>query len=103
MISEAEWKRHVISIATLCGWKCCHVSPAMTKRGKWTTPTSVKGWPDWCMYRPGDFLFAELKSDIGVLSVEQNAVLADLKAAGVDVYCWAPRDREHVERRLGVV
>lgn len=99
-MSEMEWARKVRDLAETCGWRCCHVAPSMTRRGKWTTATSVVGWPDLALYRPGDFLFAELKTDVGKLSAEQETVIADLRAAGVEVCVWKPKHWSSVVDRL---
>ena len=88
--SERDFQRDVESSAKLFGWETCHVAPGMTLRGKWTTPTSVPGWPDLMLYRPGEFLMAELKVDDGKLSKEQVAVIAALRAAG-ETMPWIAR------------
>ena len=89
-MSEAVWQRQFIELAETCGYTVNHNYRSKVAKGAWRTTTTVKGWPDLCCYKPGDFLFVELKADNGSLSVEQNTVLADLSAAGVDVYVYAP-------------
>lgn len=99
-MTEAEWLKAVVELAETAGYQTCHVAPSMTRRGKWTTATSVAGWPDLALYRPGDFLMAELKTDVGKLRPAQEVVIADLRAAGVDVHVWAPRHWPQVVERL---
>lgn len=97
MTTEAAFQAQVIELATLCGWESMHVrrTRGRTRRGvKWLTATSVDGWPDVVLWRPGEFLMVELKTDKGRLTAEQAAVHRSLRAAGVDVRVWRPRHWE---------
>ena len=48
------------------------VRPSVGRRGgrpAWQTTTSIAGWPDLaCLWRPGQLLLVELKTDRGRLS-----------------------------------
>lgn len=53
---------------------------------------SKAGFPDLVMAGPGGVLFAELKTDRGRVSPEQNEWLNRLTAAGATAVVWRPRD-----------
>jgi hypothetical protein len=91
-MSEAELSDSVIELGHLFGWRLAHFRPARTARG-WVTPVAAdgKGYPDLCMVRDR-IVFAELKSDNGALTVEQQDWLHALGAAGVERYVWRPSD-----------
>ena len=96
-ISESEWQREVIAIAHAGGWSVMHVRRS---RSSHLTATSLAGWPDLVLFRPGRLLFRELKRDGGKLRPEQAEVLDGLAAAGADVDVWRPADRAKVEATL---
>ena len=76
----------------LYGWRGMHVGPLKTSHG-WRTPTRGDlgdGWPDLMLARPGRLIAAELKRETGELTEAQLAVLALLRSAGVETYCWRP-------------
>ena len=101
-MTEAEWQQQVTDLAHLAGWRVNHhrPTPAGRDRTRHTTATTIPGWPDLTLFRPGALLFRELKTDTGRLSNEQRQVLGDLKAAGADVGVWRPRDFADVQRTL---
>jgi len=68
----------------------------MKQSGRWVTAVSGDGvgWPDYFCVKGPRALAIELKSDSGKLTVDQSAWLLDLKAAGVEAYCFRPRDWE---------
>lgn len=99
--SEAGFHSAVIDLAALRGWQVMHVRRSVTgERGQWATTTSVAGWPDLVLWRPGQLLFRELKTDRGQLTADQAEVLRSLAAAGADVGVWRPRDWDNVAERL---
>lgn len=104
-VSEQDFQAQVLEAARHLGWETMHVRKALGGRGKqgWVTPTSVKGWPDAVLWHPGGYgcLFAEFKSETGVLSDEQERVLDSLRAAGLEVHVWRPSDWSQIEARLG--
>lgn len=101
-VTEAGFQAQVIGLAGLCGWQVMHVR--RTTRGRlddrWTTATSIKGWPDLVLWRPGEILFRELKTDKGRATNEQMDVLDSLEAAGCDVGVWRPKDWPAIESAL---
>ena len=103
-ITEDQFQSTVIEAAQALGWKVAHFRPAKTDKG-WRTPVQAdgKGFPDLVMVRTHDgrIIFAELKSDEGKLSDDQQDWLNSLDATGkVEVFTWRPRDWDEIERIL---
>lgn len=101
--SEASFQSWVIDVARIYGWLVMHSRPAMKKDGSYSTAiTGDKGWPDISLCHPtrGEFIVAELKSDIGKVSAEQQVWIDALHKAGVRVDVWRPRNSDHVLRIL---
>ena len=90
---EESFQSWIIQIAKLNGWRYYH-----TRR----SDRSVKGFPDLVLIRPnyGDLVYAELKHGKNLASPEQRGWLADLVAAGAEVYLWYPRDMDDIQKRL---
>lgn len=94
-MSEAELQSQVLDIARMYGWRIHHSRPAQERSGKWSTPlTGDAGLPDLILAHHSQrrLLFRELKSQKGKLSDEQEAWIATLAAAVVDVGVWRPID-----------
>lgn len=96
-MTERQWQRFVMDLASLNGWMVAHFRPALTAAGNWVTPVSGdgKGFPDLVLVRER-VVYAELKTDTGRLSLEQELWLDALSAAGADARVWRPRDEEEV-------
>lgn len=102
-ITEPMWQQQVVELAHLCGWSVLHVRRSIGRRGgqqAWQTTTSIKGWVDLLMWRPGQIIAAEPKREKGRLTDEQRECLASLAAAGVPVYVWRPSDFDQVREVL---
>ena len=95
--TEAQFQTWVSRIARQAGWMVYHTKLS------WG---STKGFPDLVLLRAGRLIFAELKSDHGCASPEQERWLAELRATGAEVYLWRPAQVEDVFRcltaRIGV-
>lgn len=100
--TEAEWQEHVIEAAHLFGWRHLHVRRSIGKGRKWTTATNVRGWPDLFLWNETQrrTMAVELKSATGVVEPDQEAVLASLAAAGLEVHVWRPADLDDALRAL---
>jgi hypothetical protein len=87
----------VIDMAHLFGWRVAHFRKVQT-HGRWMTAVAAdgKGFPDLVLAKLGRVIFAELKTDKGRLSVEQELWLKELP----DCVVWRPRDWEQIERVL---
>jgi hypothetical protein len=99
---EAQFKNAVIEIAQRYGWFVHHDLPAMNKRGKWATHIQGdSGFPDLVLVNPkGVLVFAELKTDIGVVRKTQNAWLDRLEQSGAIVQVWRPNQLPVIIRFL---
>jgi len=85
--TEAQFQHAVIELAQTLGWRVAHFRPARTSHG-WRTPVQGDpGFPDLVMVRAGKIVFAELKSERGKLSADQQAWI---DATGG--YLWRPSD-----------
>ena len=89
-MTETELRENIRDAAKKLGWGFYHT---------WTSLHSAKGFPDLVLVRaghaqcPGRVIFAELKTDIGKTSPEQDEWLAALAACpGVEVYLFRPAD-----------
>ena len=92
-IDEATFQAQVVELVHLLGWEVLHVRRSIGKGNRWTTTTSVKGWPDLFLWHPHQGVLArELKTDSGKPTSEQVAVIASLCDAGIDAGIWRPRD-----------
>ncbi len=108
-LTEIDFQRQLVGpngLATMLGWLHVHFRPAKTERG-WRTPGSgelLEGWPDLVLVRARDkrLIFAELKSELGDLSLEQLRVFDVLRSVTsgdhgplepqVEVHLWRPSD-----------
>ena len=86
----------MIEYAELRGWRVYHVTDV---RKRLRSHTSV-GFPDLVLARPGRIVFAELKSESGETTEDQDVWLSLLKAADAEVYVWRPSDWFEVEELL---
>jgi hypothetical protein len=101
MTTEAAFQGQVVELARMTGWKTMHVRRSVGKGHRWTTSTSVVGWPDLILWRPGRIIAAELKSDTGQVTCDQALVLASLEEAGMECHVWRPRDLDEIAGVLG--
>jgi hypothetical protein len=101
-MNEATFKNSVIDIATRYGWFVHHDLPAMNKRGQWATHIQGNsGFPDLVLVSPkGVLVFAELKTEVGVVRKTQEKWLERLDKAGVIVQVWRPNQLPVIIRFL---
>lgn len=101
-MTEIEWQGQVVDLAGMLGWRHMHVRRTIGRGGRWTTSTSLKGFPDLLLWHEGmqRVVAAELKRERGVLSREQVDVLKSLRAAGMEAYVWKPSDLPEVQKLL---
>ena len=58
---------------------------------------SEPGYPDLTLLKPRRLIFAELKREVGVMTVEQKEWLARLNTVpGVEAYLWKPSDIDQI-------
>ena len=91
-MSEDQLQAVVIQLARLRGWMVMHTRPAYS-RGKWSTPIQGDpGFPDLVLARQGRVVFAELKSEKGTTTKDQEAWFIALSSGDEDVWEWRPSD-----------
>lgn len=69
-ILEKDFQRQVVELAEILDWKVNHTRPAITSRG-YRVPTTSIGFPDLTIARRGCVWFVELKTAVGLPTVEQ--------------------------------
>lgn len=107
-ITEADFQRQVIDLATALGWHHLHVRRSIGRRnGKqaWQTTTNISGWPDLFLWHPRHgFAALELKSEKARLNTdtvrEQLQVLDQLAGAGATTLLARPSDMDAIRQIL---
>jgi hypothetical protein len=103
-MNESDFQKTVIDLAHLYGWKVAHFRPAWSKDGlrcMTAVQADGKGFPDLCMVKRSRLLFAELKSDKGKLSPEQDIWITELtNSMRCEVYIWKPENWEEIQEIL---
>ena len=91
-LSERDFQRQVVELATLTGWRVYHT---------YDSRLSNPGFPDVVLVRAPRVIFAELKRERGRVTVAQGEWAGTLHACpGVEYYLWRPRDWDEVEATL---
>ena len=95
-VSESDFMAQIKQLAELCGWRVYHT---------YNSRRSAAGFPDLVLAREGRVIFAELKTQRGQLTPEQDDWLAALAPAASEfadheVHLWRPSDWDEIERRL---
>lgn len=100
-LTEEEFLTTVIDLAHIRGWKVAHFRPGLTKGGKWVTPVQADGagFTDLVLVRER-VVWAEIKSETGVLSATQKLWRDWLLKAGQEWYCWFPKDWDKIQEVL---
>ena len=91
MKPETKFQNTIVRLAEILGWRTFHVARV---KGHLRTPTS-EGFPDLVLAKTGVKLFAELKTDKGVVSNDQ--ILWLLATDGV---IWRPKHWSVIEKSL---
>lgn len=93
-ITEKDFLADVRRVARLAGWETYH---------PWRSDHSEEGYPDLTLLKGERLVFAELKTEKGVVSPAQQRWLDLLShVQGVEVYLWRPRERERIDKILGL-
>ena len=107
-MTEDEFERAIVDLATLFGWFAVGHRPARTNQG-WRTPFKYdgKGWPDLTLLHPerGLVVLAEVKLVAGRLSPDQKRWAERLSqlssnAASVEYALWRPEAAGEIGRLL---
>jgi hypothetical protein len=96
-VTEDELLSAVLDMAALFKWRTLHIRPARTEHG-WRSPVQGDGagFPDLLLLRER-LVFAELKSERGSLSVDQQDWMFALGEIDAERYVWRPKDWESGE------
>lgn len=102
-MTEKEFQRRILLYAKAHGWLVHHARPAKTAKG-WRTPImGDPGFLDLVLARAGVVIIAELKSDKGKPTKEQEAwldALAQRQGNSPVVCLWHASDLPEIERLL---
>ena len=91
-ITEREFQAQVIQYAGLAGWMIYHT---------YDSRRSQPGFPDLVLVRGDTVIFAELKSDKGKTTADQDHWLYSLdQVQSVAVNLWRPKDWSEIEKVL---
>lgn len=91
-MTEKQFTQQIRDLARLTGWKIYHT---------WNSIHSEKGFPDFVMVRGGRLIFAELKTEDGKVTPEQQEWLDLLGASGkCEVYLWRPSNWDEIQEVL---
>lgn len=91
-VTEKQFTQQIADLARFLGYKYYH---------PWLSIHSPRGFPDICLVKGKRLIFAELKTDKGVLSPHQIEWLDALKETGkVEVYVWRPADFDGIAEIL---
>jgi len=101
--TEEDFLAQVLDLAKLYKWRRAHFRPARTQAG-WRTPVQGDGigFPDLVLVKPPRLIIAELKSDTGKVSPDQELWLKAFAALPyVETWVWRPRDWDDIVDTLG--
>jgi hypothetical protein len=102
-IREKDLREQIRSLVKIYGWRMAFTQYSLR---------SPKGFPDLVLVRGDRLIFAELKSETGKTTPEQDAWLADLRAVRLgaqqyvsqgrelEVYLWRPSEIERIAEIL---
>jgi predicted carbohydrate-binding protein with CBM5 and CBM33 domain len=88
LITEKQWREAVVRFAEWHGWKVYWT---------WSSVHSPKGFPDLVLVRGERLIFAELKTEQGVLRGPQEQWCQALMAVPcTEYFIWRPSDEDLV-------
>lgn len=97
-ITEAQWQATVVTFARFNGWKVYHPPANRPVNGR--IQQVMAGWPDLVFMRQGELIMAELKTELGKTTKDQDECIALIQSAGVEVHVWRPSDQRKMEGTL---
>lgn len=90
IVSEKQFQSAVIALAKRHLWLCYHT---------FDSRKSQAGFPDLVLVRDR-IIFAELKTETGRPTADQERWLEGLREAGAEVHLWKPSDWASIEATL---
>lgn len=104
LISEKELNTFIHEMADLYSWMAYHqidMGPCRVCRAPNYSKRIGPGFPDWVLaHSNGRLIYAEAKSEKGILSVDQNLWLEILGKGSDEVYVWRPQDMDTIAEIL---
>lgn len=100
-MKENEFQNNIIELAQLKGFTVAHFRTVRVQRKDgsvyYCTPvqSQAKGFPDLVLLKEGRMIVAELKSDKGKTSPEQDKWL-DLFCTVSETYVWRPKQWDNI-------
>lgn len=100
-MKESEFQDNIIELAQLKGWMVAHFRAVRVQRRDGSvyhcTPVQAQGagFPDLILLKEGRLIVAELKSDKGKTSPEQDKWL-DLFCTVSEAYVWRPKQWDKI-------
>lgn len=99
-LTEKQWQNRVLGLAAFYGWMAYH-PPDNRPNANGGKQRVTAGYPDLTLTRDGALIYAELKTDKGRVTTEQQAWLDALAAVpGVEAHVWRPAMEDQVHTRL---
>jgi hypothetical protein len=80
-MTEKQFYSQIRDLAIITGWMIYHT---------WTSIHSAAGYPDITLVRGDRLVFAELKTDKGRVTPQQQAWIDALRKTKAEVYLWRP-------------
>jgi len=102
-LSEKDFQQQIIDLAHIYGWRIAHFRHAWSQDGRrCMTPVQAdgKGWPDLVMVKGKRVIIAEVKSDTGKPTPEQQEWLDALRQARMEVFLWRPKDWDTIQETI---
>jgi len=104
LISEKELNTFIHAMADIYSWEAYHqidMGPCRVCRAPNYSKRIGPGFPDWVLaHENGRLIFAEAKSEKGVVSEDQKKWLAVLDKGADEVYIWRPKDMDTIAEIL---
>lgn len=86
-ISEKDFQSALLDIARVLGYRAYHTHDSRR---------SEPGFPDIVLVRGSRLIFAELKTDTGRTTTEQDGWLSALQGTSAEVYVWRPKQMQDI-------
>lgn len=105
---EAAFRKQVMDLATLLGYRAVHFKTSLNQRGRHLTvyEGKGKGWPDVTLMRPGTptrrprLIWMELKAGDNQATPEQAEYLEFLRMCGAETYLFRDGELDAVRKVL---
>lgn len=96
-MTEGQLLDTVMELGKFHGWTVTHFRPSWTEHGWRTALSGHKGFPDLVLARNGVVLIAELKTEKGRVTKEQQRWAT---AIGEQYRLWRPSDLDQIKEEL---